>query len=45
MWHVKVMPGRFIDKLKSAARLEPIKKKIVLENGDEVEFYVTPDCS
>ena len=36
------MPGRFIDKLKSAARLEPVKKTILLENNDEVEFYVTP---
>ena len=36
------MAGRFIDKLKSAARLEPIKKEIILDNGDEVVIYVTP---
>ena len=36
------MAGRFIDKLKSAARLEPVKKEIVLDNGDEVVMYVSP---
>jgi hypothetical protein len=36
------MAGRFIDKLKKAARLEPSKKEIVLESGDEVVMYVTP---
>ena len=36
------MAGRFIDKLKSAARLEPTKKEILLDNGDEVVMYVTP---
>ena len=36
------MAGRFIDKLKSAARLEPVKKEIILDNGDEVVMYVTP---
>jgi len=33
---------RFIDKLKKAARLEPVKKVIVLDSGDEVTMYVTP---
>ena len=33
---------RFIDKLKKAARLDPVKKEIVLDNGDEVVMYVTP---
>ena len=33
---------RFIDKLKKAARLDPVKKDIVLESGDEVVMYVTP---
>lgn len=36
------MAGRFIDKLKKAARLEPSKKEVVLESGDEVVMYVTP---
>ena len=36
------MAGRFIDKLKSAARLEPVKKEIVLDSGEEVVMYVTP---
>ena len=36
------MAGRFIDKLKKAARLEPVKKEIVLDNGEEVVMYVTP---
>ena len=36
------MAGRFIDKLKSAARLEPVKKEIILDNGDEAVMYVTP---
>ena len=29
------MAGRFIDKLKSAARLEPAKKEIILDYGDD----------
>jgi hypothetical protein len=36
------MAGRFIDKLKKAARLEPVKKDIVLDSGEEVVMYVTP---
>ena len=35
------MAGRFIDKLKKAARLEPVKKEITLDNG-EVVMYITP---
>ena len=33
---------RFIDKLKKAARLEPSKKTIQLDAGEEVVMYVTP---
>jgi hypothetical protein len=33
---------RFIDKLKKAARLEPVKKTIELDAGEEVVMYVTP---
>jgi len=37
------MPAtRFIDKLKKAARLEPLKKEVMLDNGEEVVMYVTP---
>jgi len=36
------MAGRFIDKLRSAARLDPVKKNIALDSGDEVVMYVTP---
>ena len=36
------MAGRFIDKLKSAARLEPAKKEIILDSGEEVVMYITP---
>ena len=37
------MPAtRFIDKLKKAARLEPSKKEVMLDNGEEVVMYVTP---
>ena len=36
------MAGRFIDKLKKAARLEPVKKEVTLDNGDEVVMYVSP---
>ena len=34
--------SRFIDRLRKAARLEPVKKEIVLATGDEVVMYVTP---
>ena len=33
---------RFIDKLKKAARLEPAKKEVMLDSGEEVVMYVTP---
>ena len=33
---------RFIDKLKKSARLDPVKKDITLDSGDEVVMYVTP---
>ena len=36
------MAGRFIDKLKKAARLDPVKKEIQLDAGEEVVMYVTP---
>ena len=36
------MAGRFIDKLTKAARLEPVKKEIMLDSGEEVVMYVTP---
>ena len=36
------MAGRFIDKLKKAARLDPVKKEVKLESGDVVVMWVTP---
>ena len=36
------MAGRFIDKLKKAARLDPVKKEIKLESSDVVVMWVTP---
>jgi hypothetical protein len=33
---------RFIDKLKKAARLDPVKKEVQLESGDIVVMYVSP---
>ncbi len=36
------MAGRFIDKLKKAARLDPVKKEITLEGGETVVMWVTP---
>ena len=36
------MAGRFIDKLKKAARLDPVKKEITLGSGDVVVMWVTP---
>ena len=35
-------PIKFIDRLRKAARLEPIKREIVLATGDEVVMWVTP---
>ena len=34
--------SRFIDRLRKAARLEPVKKEIVLASGDEVVMWVSP---
>ena len=33
---------KFIDRLRKAARLEPVKKEIVLASGDEVVMWVSP---
>ncbi len=33
---------RFIDKLKKAARLDPVKRELTLENGDAVAMWITP---
>jgi len=33
---------RLIDKLVKAARLDPVRKDVELENGDVVTFYTTP---
>ncbi len=33
---------RFIDKLKKAARLDPVKKEVKLDGGDVVCMWVTP---
>lgn len=33
---------RAIDRLRKAANFEPIRQEIVLNNGDEFVFYVTP---
>ena len=33
---------KFIDRLRKAARLEPVKREIVLATGDEVVMWVTP---
>lgn len=35
-------PLRAIDRLRKAANFEPIKQEVVLSNGDEFIFYVTP---
>ena len=36
------MALRAIDKLKKAANLKPAKKEVVLNNGEEFEFWSTP---
>ena len=36
------MAGRFIDKLKKAARLDPVKREIKLESDEVVVMWVTP---
>lgn len=33
---------RAIDRLRKAANFEPIKQEVLLSNGDEFVFYVTP---
>ena len=33
---------RFIDRLKQAARLEPVKKEITLSDGTDIVMWVTP---
>jgi hypothetical protein len=33
---------RAIDRLRKAANFEPIKQVVILANGDEFDFYVTP---
>ena len=33
---------RFIDKLKKAARLDPVRKEVELDSGDIVEMWITP---
>ena len=35
-------PSRFIDRLRKAARLEPVKREITLASGDDVVMWVTP---
>jgi hypothetical protein len=35
-------PIRAIDRLRKAANFEPIKQEVLLSNGDEFVFYVTP---
>jgi len=34
--------NRFIDKLKKAARLDPVKKELTLETGETVVMWITP---
>ena len=36
------MPGEALAKLKKAANLQPIKRNVLLSNGDEFEFWATP---
>lgn len=36
------MAQRFIDRLKKAARLDPVKKEVTLKSGDTVELWITP---
>ena len=33
---------RFIDRLKKAARLDPVRKEVELDSGDVVEMWITP---
>ena len=34
--------SRFIDRLRKAARLEPVKREITLASGEDVVMWVTP---
>ena len=36
------MAGRAIDKLRKAANLKSSKRVVLLDNGEEFEFYSTP---
>ena len=36
------MAGRAIDKLRKAANLKSTRRLVVLDNGDEFEFWSTP---
>ena len=36
------MAGRFIDKLRNSARLDPVKKEVILDDGETAVMYVTP---
>jgi hypothetical protein len=36
------MAGRLIDKLKKAARLDPVKREVELESGEVIVMWVTP---
>ena len=36
------MAGRAIDKLRKAANLKSTRRQVVLDNGDEFEFWSTP---
>lgn len=36
------MPGRFIDRLVKAAWLDPVKREVSLDNGNEVVMWVPP---
>lgn len=36
------MPGRAVDVLRKAANLKPSRRVVILSNGDEFEFWITP---
>jgi len=36
------MAGRLIDKLKKAARLDPVKREVELDSGEVIVMWVTP---
>lgn len=37
-----IKPPSALDRLKAAANLEPVKKVVILSNGEEFEFWRTP---